>query len=310
MHITGLAHVAIGTEGVPGLEDFYQELFGLVEVERRDATRFLSTGTGAGGELVLGPWPAGMNHFAFGVADSASLEEARTRLRGAGADVHELDPAGEYQVVKGIRFVLPSGHLMELVLPADTEVYRPKPRLDRAHHRGIGPVFLEHVTMTCADVQRTAEFLMEHLDIRLSETVQPEPGNWFNAFLRCRDRHHDLAFFSSPEGDGDVPGLNHFCLAVPSVEQLMRAADLLAGYGIPLDSSMGRHISGNNVFIYFKDPSGTRVEVNTDMALIDASAPPRVSAESPFDAWRPGIPPALLSSSRCADGRQAGRAAG
>jgi catechol 2,3-dioxygenase len=160
---------------------------------------------------------------------------------------------------------------------------------------------LEHVTMTCGDVRRTAEFLIEHLDIRLSETVQPPGGKWFNAFMRCQNRHHDLAFFESP--DGDVPGLNHFCFAVPSVAEIVRVADLLAQSGTYLDSSLGRHISGNNVFIYFKDPSGNRVEVNTDMAEIDPSADARIMSESLFDAWRPGIPPALLTSSACRDGR-------
>jgi catechol 2,3-dioxygenase len=308
MRIAGLAHVAIGSEGCPGLQEFYEEMFGLAEVERKDSLTFLSTGMGYGYDVVLGPWPAGMDHFAFAVADAESLEEARTRLTGAGVDVERVQLDAEHAVADGIRFVLPSGHVMELVLPRDTEVYTPRPLIDRRHHRGIGPVFLEHVTMTCGDVQRTAELLMDTLDIRLSETVQPEPGVWFNAFLRSGHRHHDLAFFDSP--DGDVPGLNHFCFAVPSVDCIVRAADLLAARGTELDSSMGRHISGNNVFVYFKEPSGNRIEVNTDMAEIDPSAPTRVMTESRFDAWREGIPPALLSSSRCADGRRVGTEAG
>jgi catechol 2,3-dioxygenase len=301
MHVARVAHLAVGSQGCPELQAFLEELFGLAEVERRGELRFLSTGMGCGYDLVLGPWPPGMDHFALELADQASLEEARARLEGAGVELRALDLASEHAVADGVRVVLPSGHLMELVVPEEAEVYRPRPLIDERHHRGIGPVLLEHVTMTCGDVQRTAEFLTELLGLRLSETVQPEPGEWFNAFLRCRDRHHDVAFFDSP--DGDVPGLNHFCFAVPSVHEIVRAADLLAARGMQLDSSMGRHISGNNVFIYFKDPSGNRIEVNTDMALIDPSAPPRVMTESRYDAWREGIPPALLTSSRCEDGR-------
>lgn len=301
MHVARLAHVAIGAQGTPGLQRFYEELFGLVEVERRDGFAFLSTGRGFGCDVVLGPWPAGLDHFAFAVADEHSLEEARARLAEAGVDVQPLDTAQEHGLADGIRFALPSGHAMELVLPAATEVYEPRPLIDHRHHRGIGPVFLEHITMTCGDVEATAAFLTETLGFRLSETVQPQPGEWFNAFLRCRDRHHDLALFDSP--DGDVPGLNHFCFAVPSVDHIVRVADLLVGHGTPLDSSIGRHISGNNVFVYFKDPSGNRLEVNTDMAEIDPSAAPRVMTESRYDAWRPSIPPALFASSRCRDAR-------
>jgi catechol 2,3-dioxygenase len=300
--------VAVGTDGVPELQSFFEELFGVAEVKQRGDLRFLATGRGFGYDVVLGPWPPGMHHFAFAVADSDSLAEAARRLSGAGIETEPVDLEHEYAIAEGLRLVLPSGHLMELVLPAGGEVYEPRPLVHRRHHRGIGPVFLEHVTMTCGDVEATAKFLIEHLDIRLSESVQPSPGEWFNAFMRSGDRHHDLAFFDSP--DGDVPGLNHFAFAVPSAQEIVRVADLLSARGMTLDSSMGRHISGNNVFVYFKDPSGNRIEVNTDMAEIDPAAPPRVMTESRFDAWRGGIPPALLSSSRCRDGRRVRSEAG
>ncbi|MDQ6816892.1 MAG: VOC family protein [Actinomycetota bacterium] len=293
--------MAIGSQGYPELQGFYEDVFGLAEVKRADELRFLATGRGFGYDLALGPWSPGMHHFAFAVADARALREAEQRLRSAGTDVEPVDLRHEHGVADGIRFVLPSGHVMELVLPSDAEGYRPRPHVHTRHRRGIGPVFLEHLTMTCGDVQRSAEFLTELLEMRLTETVQPAPGEWFNAFLRCRDRHHDLAFFDSP--DGDVPGLNHFCFAVPSVQEIVDVADLLVPHGTSLDASMGRHISGNNVFVYFKDPAGIRIEVNTDMAEISPSAPPRIATESRFDAWRSGIPPALLSSSPCFDGR-------
>jgi catechol 2,3-dioxygenase len=304
VHVARLAHVAIGSDGFDELDAFYAEMFGVVEVARHGPLRFLSGGRGFAYDVVLGPWPAGMDHFAFAVAERDSLQEARNRLDLGGVEFEPVDLDEEHGIVDGIRFVLPSGHVMELVLPAAGEVFQPRSQVAAVHHRGIGPVALEHVTMTCGDVRSTAAFLSEHLDFRLSESVQPAPGEWFNAFIRCRDRHHDLAFFENP--DGDVPGLDHFAFAVPSAHELLRAADLLASFGIALDASMGRHVSGNSVFIYFNDGSGVRHEVNTDIAEIDPTASPRIGRESIFDAWRPGIPPALLSYSRCHDGRHAG----
>lgn len=304
LHIARLAHVALGSQDPDSLGAFYEEMFGTVEVARRDELRFLSGGRGFAYDVVLGPWPPGMDHFAFAVASAADLEEARRRLDAAGVAFEALDLEQEHGIVDGLRFVLPSGHVMELVLPAAGEVFHPRSHVPRIHHRGIGPVDLEHVTMTCGDVRATAEFLTQHLDFRVSESIQTDPGNWFAAFLRCRDRHHDVAFFANPAGD--EPGLDHFAFAVPSVQELVRAADLLAAHRIVLDASIGRHISGNNVFIYFKDASGVRHEVNTDIAEIDPIAAPRVGRESIFDAWRTGIPPALLSYSRCRDGRGVG----
>lgn len=92
--------------------------------------------------------------------------------------------------------------------------------------------------------------------------------------------------------------MHHLAFAVASVGELVRVADMLARRGIALDSSIGRHVAGNNVFVYFRDPDGHRVEVNTDMARIDAAAPPQIAPTGvPFDAWRSGRPPALAGGS-------------
>ena len=305
MHIGKVAHVALGTGGNGGLPLFYAELFGLVQVADHAGVSYWSAGTGAGYDVAFGPWPDGLDHLALHAADAETLAEARRRLETAGVEVAAVDPAEEHAVADGIRCTLPSGHVLELVLAAGAEVYRPVPLLPHAQHGGIGPVVLEHVTMTCGDVERTATFLIDVLGLRLTESVRPEPGTWFNAFLRTRDRHHDLAFFAGD--DGDVPGLNHVCFAVPTMERIVAACDLLVERGVFLDSSLGRHLAGNNVFVYFKDPAGNRIEVNTQMAEIDASAPPRILPEMRFDAWRPGIPPTMLSSSPCRDGRRAVR---
>lgn len=61
-----------------------------------------------------------------------------------------------------------------------------------------------------------------------------------------------------------------------------------------MDCSIGRHVAGNNVFLYVKDPSGHRLELNTDMARVDAAAPAHIAESGlAFDAWRPGRPPML-----------------
>jgi catechol 2,3-dioxygenase len=303
MVISRLAYVALGAGDADRMLDFYGALFGVVEVERRDGVVYLAGGKTGAFDLALGPWPSGMDRFAFAVGGPSDLAEARGRLLHAGVQTTDL-PAGSVPGVEdGVRFVLPSGHVMELVVESAPEVFRLTSRIDTRHHAGIGPVPLEHVTMNCGDVQATASFLIDTLDLRLSESVRPAGAPWFNAFLRCRDRHHDIAFFADP--DGDVPSLNHFCYAVPSVQDLVRVADVAASLGVALDSSPGRHVNGNNIFIYLKDPDGNRVEVNTDMAEIDPAAPPRITEEMRFDAWRAGIPPDMLTASPCRDGRTA-----
>ena len=301
--ISGLTHVALGVDDDPQpLLDFYGELFGVAEVARRGERIYLSGGTSSSFDIVLGPWGPGVDHFAFAVSDAASLSAAKEQLKGAGVTVEELEPGADPGIEEGIAFVLPSGHAMELVRESNPQVFRPTAAIDRRHHRGGGPVPLEHVTLNCGDVELVAGFLIDVLGFRLTESIRPD-GRWFNAFMRCRSRHHDIAFFDGTAGAEDSPELNHLCFAVPSVEDIVRVSDLAAGMGITLDCSLGRHINGNNVFIYLKDPAGNRVEVNTDMADIDPAAPPRIGSEMRFDAWRESIPPAMLTASPCRDGR-------
>ncbi|MBS1888207.1 MAG: VOC family protein [Actinobacteria bacterium] len=302
--ITRLSHVALGVSDSARMLDFYGGLFGVVEVERRGETLYLSGGTKGGFDLSLEAGEPGVDHFAFAVRDAAALVEAGKRLAAAGVDASNLAAGSEPGIEAGIAFALPSGHAVELVLESDRQAFRPTASIPAPHHQGAGPVPLEHITLNCGDVQVTAEFLIGVLGLRLSESIRPDGSNWFNAFLRAGHRHHDVAFFASD--DGDVPGLNHFCFAVPAVEDLVRVADLAAGMGIVLDCSIGRHVNGNNVFIYLKDPEGNRVEVNTDMAEIDPAAPPRIGSKMEFDVWRESIPPAMLTASRCRDARVAG----
>lgn len=311
MIVGRVAHVAIGVADAEASARFYRDLLGLVEIARSHDTVFLSGATRAGYDIALGPWPRGLHHFAFQVAGDADLDEAAERLRAADTDVDELDTAAEPGVRRGIACVLPSGHVMHLVVLADPFGFQPTPTLPAANREGVGPVPLEHITLNCDDVEQTAQFLVEHLGFRLTEIARPRGKAWFNAFLRCRDLHHDLGLFHNHHGDAG-PGLDHYGFAVPSVGELVRAADLARSLGSFLECSPGRHLAGDNVFIYLADPSGNRVEIATALARIDVAAPTRVfqaSSDSDwrgiFDAWREGIPPAVRTPNPCFDGRGA-----
>lgn len=302
MLIARLAHVALRSSDPEGLAEFYGALFGLAEIARNGDTHYLATGTTPGYQLEIGIGDPGVEHFALSVGDRTTLDEARSRLTELGTEIEPLVPSPATGIDDGWCFALPSGHVMALVSQADPVPFHAVPLIDARHLRGVGPVKLEHITMNCGDVERVATFLIETLGLRLTESVQPPGAPWFNAFLRCRDRHHDVAFFAGE--DGDTPRLNHLCFAVPSVIEVVRVCDLVAGRGIVLDASIGRHINGNNVFVYFKDPDGNRIEVNTDMAEIDPASEPRIWDSMRFDAWRDGIPSRVLSASRCRDGRR------
>lgn len=304
-----LAHVGIGyANDLDGMLRFYRDLFGLTEVARRGPLVFLSGGRKWGYDLVLGPWPAGMRHFTFQVGSVADLAKLRTRIEGQGVWTEAIDPVNDFEVQQGFRFVLPSGHLMEIIAVTAGRTWDAVPLIPREHFTGGGPLSIEHVTVDCDSVEDLARFCVDCLDFRVSEYSRMADGSWFLAFLHCQSLHHDLGVFRpSPGWVG--PALNHFALVVPSVNELVRVADAARAAGFVLECSPGRHILGDNVFIYVRDPTGNRIEIATPLSRVDYSTPTREFTAgahqewSNFDAWRPAAPPVSRESLPCFDAR-------
>lgn len=304
MIVGQIAHVAVGVEDLDAAAAFYRGVTGLVEVARHDDRLFMSGGLSGSYDLVFGDWDPGVDHFAFAVESDDDIEEALRRLRAAGAQPEELDVAGDHGIARCVSFSLPSGHAVELVLESNPVAVTCPATTDPRFHGVLGPLRLDHITLLCPNIKETSMFLLEHLDFRITDTVRAsDDGPWGSTFVRTRDRHHDIALLPT---DRDVPELHHYSFDVPSAIEVVRVADVVASRGVPLDSSPARHAVGGNLAVYFRDPFGARVEVNTDMARINPSAKPRVLPESlPYDAWRPGRPPAMGPGSPCRDTRGA-----
>lgn len=298
--VSRLAHVAFSVPDLELASNFYRSIFGLTVLEQGPTYRYLASGWSRTFELAFREGEPGMDHFAFSVCGPEALAAAGARLRDAG--IACIDVSEAPGLMGGLSFALPTGHQMQLVVESDPAALTVTPAPGAEHRVGVGPVPIEHITLHAHDIRSNVELLTSVLGLRMSESIQPpDAPRWGNTFLRAGQMHHDLGMIVNPE---DRPGLHHFCFEVPSVAELIRVSDALSGWQIPLDCSIGRHISGNNVFIYFKDPFGARLEVNTGMARIDAAARPVVrDRPAPFDAWREGRPPAMTAGSPARDAR-------
>lgn len=307
--VGGLAHVSLGAgERLEETVRFYEELLGVAEVAQHGPVAFLSSGRSSSYDLAIGPGPPGMDHFAFELSGEEALEELRTGLIDAGVPVDDLNLDEEYAIAAGCALVLPSGHRMELVVPERPRVFRGTPTVEDRHAKGVGPVALEHLTIDCPDVESTGRFLIERLGFRATEVSAPPAGGWFLAFMRARDLHHDLGLFSNWAFDG--PGFNHVGFTVAAAGDLVRAADAAYRLGHALQYPIGRHLVGDNVFVYLLDPAGNRVEIGTPLTGVEVAADTRwfdASADSEwrgFDAWNAGpIPEDVRRAGPCVDAR-------
>jgi catechol 2,3-dioxygenase len=174
---------------------------------------------------------------------------------------------------------------MELVLPRQPVVYLGGTRVIPASNGGLGPLPLDHITLMTSELDQVVEFLTTILGFSCTELLRGDDGVHFGAFLRTRDQHHDLALFRSPPDLG--PLINHVAFRVGSIDDIRRACDIAAEEGWELDCSPGRHVAGNNLFLYIRDPSGNRTELSGDLAQIEVGAPTRVltTGEHRFDMW-------------------------
>jgi len=205
---------------------------------------------------------------------------------GGGAVVKLTDPDGnQVEIVYGLE-AAPSAPLREPI--------RFNPARLRVRHNEVirlepGPshvMRLGHVVLHVRDLPAAQAFYSDVLGLRLSDSYYAgEPGNIMVAFLHCGlgDRftdHHTIALV----GD-DRPGFDHLGFEVLDMDDLMmgnrhlkRAARWEHSWGV------GRHIDGSQIFDYWRDPFGLKIEHWTDGDLVNDAYEASSTAFSPQGA--------------------------
>ena len=140
-------------------------------------------------------------------------------------------------------------------------------------------VRLGHVVLGVSNMAKTWEWWRSRFGLLVSDEVRAPNGDLAALFIRC-DRgdepvdHHTLNFASVP---GMPPSFHHAAFEVADFDDLMAGNHHLVAKGYRHDWGVGRHILGSQVFDYWRDPWGHRVEHWTDGDLFDAHAPANVT---------------------------------
>jgi catechol 2,3-dioxygenase-like lactoylglutathione lyase family enzyme len=224
-----LAHVAFDVPDLEAAIRFYEAVLGLAAIARTDECVYLSGGRTATYEVCLRAGAARLDHLAFSVDSLATA--------GKQLEYEALDVPDEPGVRRAVATCLPGGQVIELIEESAPVGYRTSPRAPALNHCGVGPVTIEHITLLSDDIQADAEFAVDRLGFRITDSVRPPGEPWGNTHMRLGTQHHDLALL---RGTGhDRPELHHVCFAVPSVSELVRLADSLATRGMALDTRPG-----------------------------------------------------------------------
>lgn len=135
---------------------------------------------------------------------------------------------------------------------------------------------LGHFVLHVRDHDATMAWLKERFNFLDSDYFLPpgEDGPIVGTFVRL-DRgeelvdHHFMLVLQS-----DWVGIHHSAYEVTDVDAVMSAHDYLTREGFQLDVGVGRHLLGSQIFDYWKDPFGFRIEHYTDGDVVDASHQP------------------------------------
>ncbi|MBP0589972.1 VOC family protein [Paraburkholderia sp. LEh10] len=222
----------------------------------------------------------------FEMSDEADLD-ALAALPGSSPVMESDEPGGGLVV----RMTMPDGFEIRAVYGrAGAEpmpVKAPNHFNDGVFKRRIGSTVrtqrapcqalrLGHVVLHVSDHDASVRWLQQRFDLLPSDHFLPpgQDGPVIGTFLRfnrgadCVDHHCMLVLQSNKVG------VHHCSFEVQDVDAVMGAHDFLTAQGYQLDCGVGRHLLGSQIFDYWKDPFGFRVEHYTDGDVVDASHRP------------------------------------
>lgn len=206
---------------------------------------------------------AGMDYFAFKVYDDATLTRLEERIVDFGLAVKRI-AAGVYpKSGRRLEFVLPSGHTMQLYAHKDQTgnglgTLNPGVIPEEGVIRGFNINRLDHLLLGGGHLDENVRLFTEVFEFDLSEKLVDAGSQASLAvFLSCSTKPHDIAFVLQPEQDR----FHHVSFLLESAHDVMKAADKIGRYRIPVDVGPNRHGITRGATIYFFDPSGNRNEV-------------------------------------------------
>jgi catechol-2,3-dioxygenase len=272
--VTKLAHVGFRARNLSNQAEFYNDRWGLEPVEEHAGELFFRADGPDHHVLTLHADDApGLHHFAFEVASPSDVDRAADELAALGLSIVTAPTAGlEPGVARAMRFRDPEGNLVELIAGVDT-IHEPY------GNRDVKPAGLNHIVLEAQDRVALESFYRDALGFKLTDQLAD-----FMTFFRCNANHHSLAFLGARDG---VPGFNHAAFEIRNWEEWIKAVFYAGEKGIPRVWGPGRHLAGNNLFSYYKDPEDNTVEYTSEVEQITtADYVPKVRNPPIPDQWK------------------------
>jgi catechol 2,3-dioxygenase-like lactoylglutathione lyase family enzyme len=219
---------------------------------------------------------------------------------GGGLRVRFVDPAGfTVDLLHGQAALAPLPHREPLRMNTAHERRR-LGRTIRLAPQPSGVMRLGHVALLVPDFGAALAFYRDVLGLKASDTYWAgAPGNTIAAFLHCDHGprwtdHHTIALIAASDGQARF---DHSAFEVLDLDDVMQGGEYLKARGHRHAWGVGRHIQGSQVFDYWRDPWGHKIEHWTDGDLVNEDSPGGHAeiTENELRQWAPPFSPEFFS---------------
>jgi catechol 2,3-dioxygenase-like lactoylglutathione lyase family enzyme len=210
--------------------------------------------------------------------------------------VRLLDPAGfQVDVLYGQQTLAPLPHRAALSMNSSANrIRKGSPVRLRAAPSTI--MRIGHVALMVPNFAASVAFYQDLLGLRAADSYfAGSPDNLVASFMRCGlgneyTDHHTVALIGAQDG---VARFDHCAFEVLDLDDLMQGNAYLQAHGRTHSWGVGRHIQGSQIFDYWRDPFGNKIEHWTDGDLVNDETPVGIAAISgdELKQWAPPLTP-------------------
>ena len=219
----------------------------------------------------------GLRYLGFELGSRHELEEAVAELKAAGHAAELAPPAAAAErAVTGLaRTRDPADNVVELFYG---------PTLDRkfVSPQGMrfvtGAMGLGHLNLVVDRLAACQQFYIDVLGFKLTDYVRFGPDMSAN-FYHCNERHHSLGLTRV----GPVNGLHHLMLEVEEIDDVGKCLSRVEAAGVPVTSTLGRHVNDRMFSFYMRGPSGFDIEIGCHAIKVGPDWTPSEFVEG--DVW-------------------------
>lgn len=139
---------------------------------------------------------------------------------------------------------------------------------------------LGHVVIRVSDLQRSTDFYVTMLGLKVSDVYSEDlmPGGM--VFLRFNADHHGVALVGGMQESAKGRELHHFAFEVATLDEVFQVRNHLRAHGVPIVFE-GRRRAGVQIAVEFTDPDGHNLEIYWGMDRVGIDERVR-----PAEEWR------------------------